>query len=75
MKQEWRWTRHLGRVSQWMYARLALAMSMTVAVCQSILGGCSTGQVSQWLYTKTSPVRLVKVRDHLLEILDFQGSQ
>ena len=46
--------RHPGRVSQWMYARLALALalSMTVAVCQSVLSGYSAGQVSQWLYAR-----------------------
>ena len=29
-----------------------LSPSMTVAVCQSALSGCSAGQVSQWQYAR-----------------------
>ena len=38
--------RQPGRVSQWMYARLALALSMTVDLCQSVLRVCLVGQAS-----------------------------
>ena len=62
-----------GRVSQWMYARLALAPSMTVAACQSVSRVCLAGQVSQWQYARlTQPGHF---RGLLSDILTFQVDQ